>query len=300
MATQSVRQPLVTGRRQRRVRLPALLADMPIAIRVCVLVVCGFALIAAAAPLIAPYEPNAQSLLARLKPPSWFAGGNPDYLLGTDQLGRDMLTRLIYAFRPSLGIAAIGTLIGLTIGTLLGLFSGLAGGRVDSFVMMLVDIQLAVPFILLALMAVTIFGSSLMVLIAVVGLAGWETYARVTRGQVLAIKEQPYIEASSALGASNALIAFRHVLPNIASPLLVMATLNFSGIVLLESALSFLGLGVQPPTASLGSMVGSGRDYMISAWWIVTLPGALLFLLTMTTSLIGDWLRDALDPRQVK
>ena len=273
------------------------LRKVPPLISLCLVTLLALVAAALFAPVIAPFHPDAQQLLARLKPPAFVGGGVPEHLLGTDQLGRDMLSRIIYAFRPSLGIAAIGTVIGLVLGTVIGLVSGLTEGWLDSVIMMLVDVQLAIPFILLALMAVTVFGTGLIVLVVVVGFAGWETYARLTRGQVLATKNLPYIEASQALGASRLYLALRHVLPNIASPLLVLATLNFSGIVLLESALSFLGLGVQPPTASLGSMVGAGRDYMASAWWVVAVPSFFLFLLTMTTSLIGDWLRDTLDSR---
>lgn len=273
------------------------LHKVPLLITFCFVTLLALVAAALFAPIVVPFDPNAQQLLARLKPPAFVAGGVPEHPLGTDQLGRDMLSRIIFAFRPSLGIAAIGTVIGLVLGTVIGLVSGLTEGWLDSAIMMLVDVQLAIPFILLALMAVTIFGTGLIVLMVVVGFAGWETYARLTRGQVLATKNLPYIEASQALGASRLYLAARHVLPNIASPLLVLATLNFSGIVLLESALSFLGLGVQPPTASLGSMVGAGRDYMASAWWVVAVPSFFLFLLTMTTSLIGDWLRDTLDSR---
>lgn len=245
------------------------------------------------APVIAPFSPTDQKLLTRLTPPAL----NSSNILGTDELGRDVLSRVIHALRPSILIAVLGTLVGLTIGSILGVISGAAGGRIDELIMTAVDAQLAIPFILIALIAVTIFGSSFVVLVLVVGFAGWESYARLVRGQVLAVREQPYIEAARSMGAPAWQVALRHLLPNITSPILVMATMNFTGIILLESSLSFLGLGIQPPTPSLGSMVGAGRDYMARAWWVIAMPSVALFMLTMSTALIGDWLRDRLDSR---
>lgn len=249
------------------------------------------------APVIAPFSPTDQSLLSRLTPPAFTPAGNDTNILGTDELGRDLLSRVIHALRPSILIATLGTMVGLVIGSVLGMISGAAGGRIDELIMTAVDAQLAVPFILIALIAVTIFGSSFLVLVVVIGFAGWESYARLVRGQVLAVREQPYVEAALAMGARSWQVALRHLLPNITSPILVMATMNFTGIILLETSLSFLGLGIQPPTPSLGSMVGAGRDYMARAWWIIAVPSVALFMLTMSTALIGDWLRDRLDSR---
>lgn len=275
----------------------SVVAQIPPLIFVCLLTFTCMILAALLAPLIAPYNPNTQQLLSRNLPPVFIQGGTSEHFLGTDQLGRDVLSRVIYGLRVSIGIATVGTLVGLIIGTLIGLLSGFTGGLIDNFFMMMVDVQIAVPFILIALTAISVFGSSLAVLVLVIGFAGWETYARLSRGQVLAVKNLPFVEATVALGARRWRVAIRHVLPNIISPIIVLGTLNFSAIVLLESALSFLGMGVQPPTASLGSMVGSGRDYMASAWWIVAVPGFFVFLLTLVVSLIGDWLRDVLDAR---
>lgn len=286
----STRTGTVSARRLASVSMPPL-------IRMCLLAFAAMAVAAVLAPHVAPHDPRTQTLLARNLPPALLPGGTSEHLLGTDQLGRDVLSRIVFGLRVSLGIAAVGTLIGLLLGTTLGLLSGLVGGWLDQVVMMLIDVQIAVPFILIALTAVAVFGSGLTVLIVVVGIAGWETYARLVRGQVLATRELPFVEASRALGASGARVALHHVLPNIASPIIVLGTLNFSSIVLLESALSFLGIGVQPPTASLGSMVGAGRDYMASAWWIVAVPSFFVFLLTLVVSLLGDWLRDVLDVR---
>ena len=271
------------------------LAATPPLILVCFGLAALLLFVALAAPLLAPFDIREQSLLARLKPPL-LMGGTLEHPLGTDGLGRDVFSRLLFALRTSLGVASLGMVIGLTLGTSLGLASGLVGRWLDALVMFLVDTQSALPFTLLALTAVALFGTAPLVLIVIIGLAGWDKYARVVRGQVLLARTLPYVEASRALGASGWRVALRHVLPNIASPLIVLATMNFSGIILLESALSFLGLGIQPPHTSLGLLLGEGRDYLISAPWVAAIPGALIVVLTMLISLIGDWLRDVLDP----
>lgn len=249
------------------------------------------------APLISPYEPNAQSLLLRLKPPIGFMEARAGHLFGTDELGRDVLSRCLYGLQMTLLIALSGAIIGMLIGGTLGLLAGAAGGMADAVVMALVDIQIAVPFTLVALLAVAVFGSDMHVLIVVLGIAYWEQYARIIRGEVLKLREMPFIEASRAAGASPLRIAFRHVVPNVISPLVVMFTLNFSNIVLLESSLSFLGLGLRPPTATLGSMVGIGRDYMHTAPWIVAAPALLILLITLVVQMLGDRLRDRMDVR---
>jgi peptide/nickel transport system permease protein len=260
----------------------------------------GIALLLALAvllgPFVSPYNPDAQKLLARLKPPVFF-GGDFGHLLGTDQLGRDILTRCLYGLRLSLGLALAGSVLGLAAGALLGVVSGLTGGLTDDLIMGLVDLQIAVPFTLIALLAVAVFGNSLTVLMAVLGLAYWEHYARLVRGQVLAIRTRPYIDAARVAGASPWRIARRHVAPNVLSPVIVMFTINVSNLILLESSLSFLGLGAQPPTATLGSMVGQGRDYMATAPWIVVAPALLIVIVALVVMLLGDWLRDRLDVR---
>lgn len=254
-------------------------------------------LLAIFAPLVAPFDPNAQSLLSRLKPPIGIEGAKAGYLLGTDELGRDILSRCLYGLRLTLGVALLGALIGLAVGGTLGLMAGLVRSWVDDLIMGMVDIQIAVPFTLIALLAVTLFGGDLHVLVMVLGIAYWEQYARITRGEVLRLREMPFIEAAQASGASGARIAFKHVLPNLTSPLVIAFTINISNIVLLESTLSFLGLGLRPPTATLGSMVGMGRDYMTSAPWIVAAPALLILLLTFVIQMLGDWLRDHTDVR---
>lgn len=253
--------------------------------------------VAALAPWLAPFDPDQQTLLARLSPPAGFEGATAGHWLGTDELGRDILSRGLHALRITLGIGMAGASLGMLLGLTLGLIAGLKGGLVDDLVAGAIDIQIALPFTLLALLAVAIFGGDLMVLIVVLGIAGWETFARVVRGEVMKLRGQPFIEAALAAGASPWRIATRHLLPNLVSPLVVMFALSFSQIVLLESTLSFLGLGVRPPTATLGSMVGQGRDYMPSAPWLVIVPSLLVLLVTLVVQLLGDSLRDRTDIR---
>ncbi len=257
------------------------------------------ALAGLAAPLLAPHDPTSQDLRARLAPPTGLsqtaqAASRP---LGSDHLGRDVLSRTLFAIRTSLGLALVGTLVGATIGAGLGLVAGMASGRVDDAIMFAVDVQLALPFVLVALVAIAVFGTHPLVLVAVIGLAGWDGYARVVRGQVLSAKRQAYVEASRALGAAPWRVALRHVLPNVGTPIIVLASFNFTSIILLESALSFLGLGVQPPAVSLGLMIAAGREYLLTAWWMAVVPSAVLVLVTTTVGLVSDWLRDRFDPR---
>lgn len=249
------------------------------------------------APLLAGYEPNAQSLISRLRPPLGFEGFRPGHLLGTDELGRDLLSRCLYGLSLTLMLAALGATLGLVIGGTLGVLAGVAGGRVDAVIMGAVDTQIAVPFTLVALFALSVFGSSMPVMIVVLGVAGWEQYARILRGEGRRLMQMPFIEAARAAGASPARIAVVHILPNVVSPLVVQLTLSLSNIILLESTLSFLGLGVQPPTATLGAMVGVGRDYMPTAPWIVLAPALLILAVTFSVQILGDWLRDRADVR---
>lgn len=257
----------------------------------------GLLLAALLAPFIAPVDPLAQSLISRLRPPLGFERYRDGFLLGTDELGRDVLSRTLFGLRLTLGLALLGAIIGLLIGGTLGLLAGLRRGWTEDVVMGAVDIQIAVPFTLIALLILSMFGSSLIVMVCVLGVAGWEQYARIVRAEVRRITELPFIEAARASGGSQRYIALTHVLPNIASPLVVQFTLSLSNIVILESTLSFLGLGVQPPTATLGSMVGYGRDYMPTAPWLVAAPAIAIILLTFSVQILGDWLRDRADVR---
>ena len=250
------------------------------------------------APLVAPYGPDEQSLMERLVAPGTGpANGGTSYLLGTDQLGRDIFSRILYGTRVSLGIGLVGMLIGLTIGTALGLLSGFGNRIADTVIMFLVDTQQALPFIVIALMGVGIFGTDLRVLVVLLGLAGWDTFARFARGMTLGTRNRDYVVAAQLMGQSPARIMLRHILPNIAAPLIVLASLNLTSIIMLETSLSFLGLGVQPPMPSWGSMVGEGRQYLnAGAWWLAIVPGAAIVLTTISINFLGDWLRDVLDP----
>jgi peptide/nickel transport system permease protein len=277
----------------RRRRPSATNAIQKVALTLAVLLV-GAALFA---PLIAPFDPLDQSLISRLRPPIGFGRASPGHFAGTDELGRDVFSRGLYGLRLTLALAFCGAVIGLAIGGLLGLIAGLRPGWAEDGIMALVDMQIAIPFTLVALLVLALLGSSLTVLIFVLGIAGWEQYARIVRAEVRRLASQPFIAAARAAGGGTAYIARRHLLPNIVSPLVVQFTLALSNIVILESTLSFLGLGVQPPTPSLGSMVGLGRDYMPTAPWIVLIPAGLIVLLTFTVQILGDWLRDRADVR---
>ncbi len=237
-----------------------------------------------------------QDLLARLTPPLGF-GGTANHLLGTDHLGRDLLTRILAGTRISVSLALLGMLISATIGTVLGTIAGYRRGLIDEIVSFFVDVSLAVPFIVIALVALTLFGTGLSVLILLLGLSGWEQYARVARANTLHLSQELYVVAARGLGASWSRILFRHILPNQLAPLLVMATLHLTSLVLLESSLSFLGLGVQPPTPSLGNLLGEARSYLQVSWWLPLFPGLTLVLLTVSFNELGDWIRDVTDPR---
>lgn len=283
------------GVRRARNRARRHLAISP-TIAVCLGVLLLFVLAGLLAPLLAPHDPLVPNLRARLIPPMFAPGGNAAYPLGTDPLGRDVLSRLLFGARVSLSIGLAGMSIGLAIGTLTGLASGFARGRFDDLMMFLVDVFLALPFLVVALTAIAFLGNSLPVLIVLMGFSGWAAYTRLARAQALGAREQPYILAARALGASGSRLALRHVLPNIMAPLIVLATFELTGVILLEASLSFLGLGLQPPTPSWGSMLGEGRSYLNTAWWVGIFPGLALITVTTSVSLVGDWLRDRLDP----
>jgi len=251
---------------------------------------------AAAAPVLAPQDPVRQSLRVRLKPPTLEGADGKAHLLGTDHLGRDVLSRVIYGSRVSLmiGFAAVG--VGSLIGSTLGIAAGYRRGWTDTVIMTLADAQLAFPFILLAIGIIAVLGPSFPTLVVVVGLSGWMTYARVLRAQVLVVRSREFVDAIHALGGSTLRIVLRHILPNILSSLVVIATLELARAIVLEATLSFLGLGIQPPTPSWGGMIQEGREYLDSAWWISTFPGLTLMLSSLVVSRLGDWLRDVLDP----
>lgn len=247
------------------------------------------------APVIAPHDPNATNLLARSQPPVWMDGGDWSHIFGTDNIGRDLLSRCLYGIRTSFGIATLGLIFSAVLGVTLGLLSGLGGPWLDRIVMTVTDVFITLPNLLLLLCGIALLGTDIWVLVLMIGLIRWEAYARLVRGQVLALRAEGYVEASRALGGSTIRIAVLHILPNLASPLVVILTLSFPGVLLMEAGLSFLGVGVQPPTASLGRMIGDGRDYLINAWWIAGMPSIVIVTITLLFQLIGDALRDRID-----
>ena len=253
--------------------------------------------VAILAPLLALHDPLDQDITRRLQPPAWLPGGSVEYLLGTDQLGRDVLTRIIYGSRISLLIGLLSVAVSLPIGVGLGLLGGYFRGRLDDAVMRLADVQLAFPFILLAITIAGVLGPSPRNVILILAVGGWVAYARVTRGQVLGLREKEFVEAARALGMRHGRILVAHILPNILTPIIVLATFAVAQMILLESSLSFLGLGVQPPTPSWGGMLNDGRAYITIAWWLTTFPGATIMLTVLGINFMGDWLRDLFDPR---
>lgn len=251
--------------------------------------------VAVLADVISPYAYTALDLRNRLSPPV-LMGGDWAHPLGTDELGRDVLSRLIHSIRTSLIIAFGATIVGAVLGTTLGFLAAHFRGFVENFVMALVDFSASIPFLILALAVLAFFGNSMLLFVLLLGLHAWERYARIARGLAISASAQGYAGAVRQLGARPLRVYGRHVLPNIASTLIVSMTLAFPEVILLESGLSFLGLGVQPPETSLGNMVGFGREYLTRASWILLSPAIVIVLTTLSVSLIGDWLRDRLDP----
>jgi peptide/nickel transport system permease protein len=260
-------------------------------------VVLANVLAAAFAPVIAPHDPLDQDITRRLLPPWWLAGGSATHLLGTDQLGRDILSRIVFGSRVSLLIGLLSVAIALPVGVGVGLVSGYVGGRVDDAIMRLADVQLAFPFILLAITIAGVLGPNPRNVIVILAVGGWVVYARISRGQVLSLREKEFVEAARSLGMGHARIVCRHILPNSLTPVIVVGTFAVAQMILLESSLSFLGLGVQPPTPSWGGMLNDGRGYITIAWWLTTFPGAAIMLTVLGINFLGDWLRDLLDPR---
>jgi peptide/nickel transport system permease protein len=274
--------------------LSELLADLPAALGLLVvLLVVGAAV---AAPWIAPFDPADQSVLARLKPPSWVEGGLPEHILGTDALGRDVLSRVIWGARVTLVIAAATSLLAATLGTLVGLWAGFAGGRVDTVLMRLVEVQVTFPGILLILLVVSVLGAGATTLILVLAVTNWMVYARLVRSIVMTTRQLSYVEAAEVVGCRPGRVVFRHILPNLVPPLLTLLILEFTNIILAEAAVSFLGFGVQPPATSWGLDVASARDYLFIAWWLVTFPGLSIVLTVLSINLFANWLRETTDP----
>jgi ABC-type dipeptide/oligopeptide/nickel transport system permease subunit len=255
-----------------------------------------FVLAAIFAPLIAPYDPNSQNLIGRLRPPGTVSRAF-HYWLGSDELGRDLLSRIIFGARASLLVAFASVLLSGTVGVAVGMIAGYRRGLAELAIMRVVDVFLSIPAILLAILTVAVLGPGLLNVIVVLALTRWPRYARVAYGQTLIVAGMPYVRLSALMGAGSLRVLAVHVLPNIVGPISVVATLEFGLMVLFEAGLSFLGLGVQPPTASWGAMLSTGRNYIANAWWVATFPGLTLFGLVLAINLVGDSVRDRLDPR---
>lgn len=260
-------------------------------------IVLSLILTAIFANVLAPYSPYDQSLPDRLKPPCWVEGGSNRHILGTDLLGRDILSRLIHGSRISLIVALMGILVAGSIGATLGILSGFYGGKVDALIMRTCDATLSLPIILLALLLAVILGPSLANLIYIMGLVLWARYARVVRGEVMSWKEQEFIAYARVAGASSFKIMIRHLFPNIVNTLMVLVTFQTGYVIILESFLSFLGAGVPPPTPTWGGMVAEGRGYIITGWWLSVFSGLAISMVVLSLNLFGDWLRDYLDPK---
>jgi peptide/nickel transport system permease protein len=276
--------------------LRALWDDKVVLVALCfILLVIGAATFAA---IVAPYDPNAQSIRTRMKPPLTASAvpDAPPHLLGTDQLGRDILTRLIYGARVSLTVGILTALISGTFGVMMGLIAGFYRGRIDDLIMRLVDLQMSMPSLLLALFVLFALGPSFVNLILVMVVTRWMVYARITRGMMLSLRERPFVEAARALGCSDRRLILVHMLPNLISPIIVLATLEVATMMLALAALDFLGLGIQPPDSSWGLMLAQGRDYITSAWWLVTFPGVAILLTALSFNILATWVRVITDP----
>lgn len=257
------------------------------------------ALAAVFGPEIAPRDPNRQALTARLRPPmQQNAAGEVEYILGTDGLGRDVLSRLIYGARVSLMVGLTAVMIGGTLGTVLGMLGGYFGGLTDDIIGRLADIQLAFPFILLAIMVLVVLGPGVPNLVLVLGIGQWVTYARIARAETIAQREKEYVEAARSIGQQDRAIVFKTIFPNIFAPIIVIASFNVASVILAEASLSFLGLGVPPTVPTWGGMLAESRDQLLAgAWWLAVFPGLAIMLTVLSLNILGDWLRDFLDPR---
>ena len=282
---------------QRIQRFASTTARIPILPVITVAFLLLIVILAVVGEAIAPYDYNETDILNSLLPPVFVSGGSSSHLLGSDQLGRDTLSRLLFSIRITVIISLIGTTVSAVFGTILGMIAGQVRGLAEETIMMFVDIQASLPFIVFALTALAIMGNSFTVLLIVIGINGWESYARLARGMVLTVMGEDYVLAAQSLGITKSGLYRRYLLPNIFSALMVQFSLTLSGTILLESALSFLGLGIQHPMTSLGQMLGEGRDYLLFAPWLSIVPGSVIFLLILSISIVGDWLRDVLDPR---
>jgi peptide/nickel transport system permease protein len=279
-------------RRRARFQAGALLV-LPAVLTLCTIAVC------AALPWqLAPHLPDEQELAERLTPPWWSAGGSAAHPFGTDQLGRDVLSRVVHGARVSVVVALAALAISGTVGVGIGLLAGYFGGRLDDWIMRIADVQLSIPYVLLAIAVIAVIGARTGNVVLVLALYGWVAYARLVRGQTLALREAEFVGACRVIGATDWRIIARHILPNVMSGVLVVGSFELAGIVMLESSMSFLGLGIQPPAVSWGVMLADGRTHLLGgAWWVVTFPGLAITATVLSVNVLGDWLRDAFDPR---
>ena len=249
------------------------------------------------AGIIAPFDPYEQDLDDKLKPPLWKDANHRLHLLGTDHLGRDVMSRVIFGVRVSLLIGIIAVAISAIFGIILGLIAGYYGGIFDDIIMRIADVQLAMPLVLLAISVIVVLGSNIEVLIIVIGLTQWMAYARMVRGETLSLREKDFVTSAMVVGATDLRIIMRYIFPNTLSSVMVLITLNMATVIVLEAGLSFLGLGIQPPEPSLGTMLSESKNYLNRAWWLSTFPGATIMIIILAINLFGDGLRDVLDPR---
>lgn len=275
------------------------ISNMPVWIKICSLVFILICLAALFANVLMPYDPNANSLTERNLPPV-FMGGTMAHVFGTDELGRDIFSRILYGTRVSLGMTMFGIIIGGSIGVLLGLSAGYLGGIWDRIVMALIDFQQSVPVTLIIMLGVVVFGRSIPVLMCFIGLAKWEYYAKFTRSTVLGIKDKQFVEAAKSYHAGDFRIVFKYIFPNVLPSLIVAIALSFPSVLMLESSLTFIGIGVQPPTATLGQMVGTGRNYLVVKPWLALVPAIVIVILSYCVQQIGEWMRDEMDIRLLK
>jgi peptide/nickel transport system permease protein len=249
------------------------------------------------APVLAPHDPTESHLILRLRPPPFLHGGDPSFLLGTDGLGRDILSRIIFGARVSLAIAVTSILIGALVGIALGLLAGYRGGLAGAVLMGTVDVSLAFPTILLALVLAVTVGPSFGVVVAIISFSVWSRYARLVRGEVLSLKERDFVSLARISGCSPTRIVLAHILPNVVNSIVVLSSLSVGHAIISEGFLSFLGAGIPPPTPSWGGMIAEGRNYIQSSWWMVMFPGLAIALVVLSFNLVGDWIRDELDPQ---
>jgi peptide/nickel transport system permease protein len=281
-------EPAAPRRRSFLLRRPGVLVSLVVVLAV---VAAG-----SFAPWLAPHDPVEQNIIERLAPPMFLPGGSAEHILGTDHLGRDVLSRLIYGGRIALVVGVTTVIVSGIFGLAIGLVAGYFGGWADTGFMRLLDIQLSMPFMLLALTIIGVLGPSLRNIVIVLAITGWVVYARVVRAEILSLRTREFVAACRSLGGSDWRIIVHHLLPNVISTVIVVSTLEVARMMLLESALSFLGLGVRPPTPSWGAMLADGRLYLATAWWLATFPGLAISLTVLCLNVLGDWLRDFLDP----